>query len=155
MSDAKVVSIGDSPLSPKEKLDLYCEALCSGESKTKAYIKAGFSSNHAQRNVAAYHRKHAEYITSYISEQIGAHVPTALRTVMLVMNDENEKGGIRLKAAEMILDRGGFGIKQKIELTTKDVNEMSTEEMHIEFQKLFAENPELATVIPITKSQVS
>lgn len=152
MSDAKVVSIGDSPLSPKDKLDLYCEGLCSGENKTQAYIKAGFSANHAQRNVAAYHRKHAEYINSYISEQIGAHVPTALKTVMKVLNDENEKGGIRLKAAEMILDRGGFGAKQKLELTTKDVNELSTEELHREFEKLFSENPDLAKVIPFSKS---
>ena len=150
MSDAKVVSIGNSPLSPKEKLDLYCEALCDGENKTQAYIAAGFSSNHAQRNVAAYHRKHAEYINAFISERIGAHVPTALRTVMKVMNDENEKGGIRLKAAEMILDRGGFAPKQTITVTTKEVADMSTEEMHREFEKLFAENPELAKVIPIT-----
>lgn len=152
MSDTKVVSIGDSPLSPKEKLDLYCEGLCSGENKTQAYIKAGFSSNHAQRNVAAYHRKHAEYITSYISEQIGAHVPTALKTVMTVLNDVNEKGGIRLKAAEMILDRGGFGAKQKLELTTKDVNDMSTQDLHDEFEKLFRENPDLGIILPFSKA---
>lgn len=149
MSDANVVSIGNSPLSPKEKLDLYCEALCDGENKTQAYIAAGFSSNHAQRNVASYHRKHAEYINAFISERIGAHVPTALRTIMKVLNDEDEKGGIRLKAAEMILDRGGFAAKQQITVTTKEVSDMTTEDLHREFEKLFSENPELAKVVSI------
>lgn len=149
MSDAKVVSIGNPPLSAKEKLDIYCEALCDGENKTQAYIKAGFSSNHAQRNVAAYHRKNAEYVNAYISERIGSHVPTALRTVMKVLNDENEKGGIRLKAAEMIFDRGGFAAKQQITVTTKEASDMSSEEMQRELEKLFLENPELAKVVSI------
>lgn len=152
MSDAKVVSIGDSPLSPQEKLDRYCEALCDGENKTQAYIKAGFSSNHAQRNVAAYHRKHAEYINAYISERIGSHVPTALRTVMQVLLDPDEKGGIRLKAAEMIFDRGGFAAKQQITVTTKAVEDMSTEDMASEFEKLISENPELAKVISFARA---
>lgn len=152
MSDAKVVSIGNSPLSPQEKLDAYCEALCDGENKTQAYIKAGFSANHAQRNVAAYHRKHAEYINAYISERIGSHVPAALRTVMKVLMDEDEKGGIRLKAAEMIFDRGGFAAKQQITVTTKAVEEMSTEDMASEFEKLISENPELAKVISFART---
>lgn len=151
MSDAKIVSIGDSPLSPKEKLDLYCEALCDGENKTQAYIKAGFSANHAQRNVAAYHRKHAEYITSYISERFASHVPTALRVVNRILLDEEEKGGIRLKAAEMIFDRAGFAAKQQITVTTKEVTDMSTEEMENEFRKLAGENPELAKILSFSR----
>lgn len=152
MSDAKIVSIGDSPLSPQEKLDKYCEALCDGENKTQAYIKAGFSPNHAQRNVAAYHRKHAEYINAYLSERFASHVPTALRVVARVMNDEDEKGGIRLKAAEMIFDRAGFAPKQQITVTTKNVEDMSTEDMANEFEKLVAENPDLAKVLSFARA---
>lgn len=152
MSDANVVSIGNSPLSPQEKLDKYCEALCDGENKTQAYILAGYSSNHAQRNVAAYHRKHAEYINAYISERFASHVPTALRVVARVMNDEDEKGGIRLKAAEMIFDRAGFAAKQQITVTTKAVEEMSTEDMASEFEKLVSENPELAKVLAFART---
>ncbi len=147
VDQTKVVDIMSAPLSPKEKLDLYCEALCDGLNKTQAYIAAGFSQNHAQRNVAPYHRKHAEYINSYLSERIGSHVPAALRVVMTIMNDENEKGGIRLKAAQDILDRGGFGASKKIELTTKDVNELTTEDIQRELSKLFSEEPELAKII--------
>lgn len=147
MSDQKkVVDINSSPLTPKEKLDLYCEALCDGLNKTQAYISAGFSKNHAQRNVAPYHRKHAEYITAYLSERIGSHVPAALRVVVQIMNDENEKGGIRLKAAQDVLDRGGFGATRKLELTTKDVSELTKEDLQNELSKLLHEEPELAKI---------
>jgi phage terminase small subunit len=149
MSDAKVVSIGDAPLSAKEKLDLYCEALCDGMNKTQAYIHAGFSPNHAQRNVAPYHRKHAEYINAYLSERIANHVPTALRVVVTIMNDEKEKGGIRLKAAQDILDRGGFGAKQKLELTTKDAKDLTTEELHAQIQALLSDEPQLAQIFQL------
>lgn len=142
----KVVDIMSAPLTPKEKLDLYCEGLCDGLNKTQAYIAAGFSANHAQRNVAPYHRKHADYINSFLSERIGSHVPAALRVVLGIMNDESEKGGIRLKAAQDVLDRGGFGAKQKIELTTKDVTELTTEDLQRELNKLLTDEPELAKV---------
>lgn len=142
----KVVDLMSAPLSPKEKLDLYCEGLCDGLNKTQAYIAAGFSKNHAQRNVAPYHRKHADYINAFLSERIGSHVPAALRVVLGIMNDESEKGGIRLKAAQDILDRGGFGASQKVELTTKDVTELTTEDLQRELSKLLNEEPELAKV---------
>jgi phage terminase small subunit len=147
MSDAKIVSIGDAPLSAKEKLDKYCEALCDGMNKTQAYIHAGFSPNHAQRNVAAYHRKNHEYVSAYISERIGSHVPAALRTVVAIMNDARERGGIRLKAAQDIMDRGGFGAKQKVELTTKDAKDMSTDEIEDQIRNLLMGDPKLAEII--------
>lgn len=148
MSDQnKVVDILSAPLTPKEKLDLYCEALCDGYNKTQAYIKAGFSAAHAQRNVAPYHRKNADYIKAYISEQFGSDAPVARNVIREIMNDPNEKGGIRLKAAQDILDRAGFGAKQQIELTTKDVSELTTEDIQNELAKLFNDEPGLAKVI--------
>ncbi|AAL85571.1 ORF.01 [Pseudomonas phage PaP3] len=147
MSDEKVVSIGAAPLSAKEKLDLYCEGLADGLNKTQAYVAAGFSPNHAQRNVAAYHRKHSEYINAFISERIGSHVPMALRVIVSIAEDPNEKGGIRLKAAQDILDRGGFGAKQKVELTTKNVEDMSAEDLMNEVRRILDEEPDLAKVL--------
>lgn len=149
-----VVSLMAAPLSPKEKLDLYCEALCDGLNKTQAYIAAGFSPNHAQRNVAPFHRKNAEYINAYLSERISSHVPAALRTVLTIMNDENEKGGIRLKAAQDVLDRGGFGATRKVELTTKDVTEMSSEDMRNELTKLLEQEPQLAEIFTLPKRTI-
>lgn len=148
MSDQiNVVSLAEASLTPRDKLDLYCQGLCDGLNKTQAYVAAGFSANHAQRNVAPYHRKHAEYINSFISERIGSHVPAALRCIVGIMNDEDEKGGIRLKAAQDVLDRGGFGASKKIELTTKDVTELTTEDLTNELRKLFEDEPDLAKVI--------
>lgn len=156
MSDpTNVVDFMSSPLSPKEKLDLYCEGLADGLNKTQAYIAAGFSANHAQRNVAPYHRKHAEYINAFLSERIGSHVPAALRVVLTIMNDENEKGGIRLKAAQDVLDRGGFGATRKLELTTKDVTELTTEDLQRELNKLLDEQPDLAKVFHFPNSNAS
>lgn len=148
VDQTKVVDIMSASLTPKEKLDLYCEALADGLNKTQAYIAAGFSANHAQRNVAPYHRKNADYITAFLSERIGSHVPAALRVVMEIMNNENEKGGIRLKAAQDILDRGGFGATRKLELTTKDVTELTTEGLQDELRKLLEDDPGLAKVLP-------
>lgn len=158
MSDQKnVVSLDEASLTPRDKLDKYCQGLCDGLNKTQAYISAGFSANHAQRNVAPYHRKHADYISSYISERIGSHVPAALRCIVSIMNDDNEKGGIRLKAAQDVLDRGGFAASKKIELTTKDVTDQSTEELTNELRKLFEDEPELAKVLhfPGIKSPIA
>lgn len=148
MSDqTNVVDLMSAPLTPKEKLDLYCEGLCDGLNKTQSYIKAGFSAAHAQRNVAPYHRKHSDYIKSFISERIGGDAPAAHRVIREIMNDPNEKGGIRLKAAQDILDRAGFGAKQQIELTTKDVADLTTEDIRNELAKLFSDEPGLAEVI--------
>lgn len=148
VDQTKVVDIMSASLTPKEKLDQYCEGLADGLNKTQAYIAAGFSPNHAQRNVAPYHRKNADYINAYLSERIGSHVPAALKVVMTIMNDENEKGGIRLKAAQDILDRGGFGATRKLELTTKDVTELTTEGLQDELRKLLDEDPGLAKILP-------
>lgn len=155
MSDqTNVVDLMSASLTPKEKLDLYCQGLCDGLNKTQSYIKAGFSAAHAQRNVAPYHRKHADYIKSYISETIGSDAPAAHRVIRQIMNDENEKGGIRLKAAQDILDRAGFGAKQQIELTTRDVTELTTEDIQNELNKLFADEPGLAKVLNFPTSSV-
>ena len=136
----------DAPATKKERLDVYCENLCNGVGKVKAFIAAGYSAAHAEKNVTTYHKSNAEYIQSYISEHIGTHAPTALRVVLQIMNDENEKGGIRLKAAQDVLDRAGFSAKQKIEVTTKEVQDMSTEDLQNEIQRIISEEPGLAKV---------
>ena len=95
---------------------------------------------------------HAEYINAFISERIGSHVPMALRVVVEIASNPEEKGGIRLKAAQDILDRGGFGAKQKLELTTKNVEDMSAEDLISEVRRILDEEPELAKVISFPTS---
>lgn len=142
-----VTLITDAPKSKQEKLDDFCRALANGLTREAAYQEAGYSGLNCRANAHKYYRQNAEYITAYMSEHIGVHAPTALNVIKEIMNDPTEKGGIRLKAAQDILDRAGFGAKQKIELTTKDAKEMSTEELQNEIAKLISENPLLAQLV--------
>lgn len=149
--DDKVINLEDRPLTKKEKLDIYAKALCDGHTKIQAYVIAGYSERTAALNVYKYHRDNAEYINAYMSEHIGSHAPMALKIVLKIMNDENEKGGIRLKAAQDVLDRAGFGAKQKVELTTVDVKDMNTEELQGEIKRILEEDPNLAKVFQFPK----
>jgi hypothetical protein len=139
-----VVNITDAPKSKAEKLDLFCEGIANGLSRSAAYEAAGYSAHDCKANANKYYRQNSAYIQAYIAEHIGSHAPTAFKVLLQIMNDPNEKGGIRLKATQDVLDRAGFGAKQKIELTTKDATEMSTEELSNEIARLISENPELA-----------
>lgn len=142
-----------APATKKERLDVYCENLCNGIGKVKAYIAAGYSPLHAERNVSAYHRANSEYIQSYISEHIGTHAPSALKVVLQIMNDESEKGGIRLKAAQDVLDRAGYNTKQKIELTNVDPKDLTTEDIQKQIMNLLEDDPKLAKVFQLPVKQ--
>lgn len=140
-----VVSIADAPKATKqEKLDIYCQKLVDGWSREEAYIAAGYAEANAKTNAQKFHRQNHEYISSYFSEHIGAHAPAALKVLLEIMNSETEKGGIRLKAAQDLLDRAGYSAKQKIELSTKSVDELSTGELEDEIKRLLGEEPKLA-----------
>lgn len=144
---SNVTNITDAPKSKQEKLDDFCKGLANGLTREAAYVEAGYSGLNCRANAHKYYRQNHEYITGYIAEHIGTHAPTALNVIKEIMLDVTEKGGIRLKAAQDILDRAGFGAKQKIELTTKDVRELSTEELQNEVAKLIGENPFLAAFV--------
>lgn len=132
--------------SKQEKLEKFAEAICNGLSREDAYIEAGYSAINCRANANKYYRNNHQYIQGVISERIGTHVPAALKVLMQVMTDPNEKGGIRIKAAEVLLDRGGFSTKQRIEISTKDVKDLSTEELQNELKKLVSENPSFASL---------
>ena len=143
----KVVPISEAPKATKqEKLDIYCESLANGLSKRDAYVAAGYAPLGAMKNAQAYHKANAAYIQAYIGEHISSHVPTALKVLLRIMNDEDEKGGIRLKAAQDILDRGGYSVKQKLEISTPDIKEMTTEDLQNELKRAFQDSTELANI---------
>lgn len=146
-----VSNIEDAPKSKQEKLDDYCKAFADGKTREEAYVAAGYSPHNCRSNAAKFHRQNQEYITAYLSEHIGTKVPMALSVVLNIMNDPNEKGGIRLKAAQDIMDRGGFTAKQRIELTTKDTKDMTTKELEDEIAKLVAESPIVASLFHPTE----
>lgn len=142
-----VTLISDAPKSKQEKLDDFCRAIANGLTREAAYQEAGYSGLNCRANAHKYYRQNAEYITAYLSEHIGSHVPMAISVIVQIAGNPEEKAGIRLKAAQDILDRGGFGAKQKIELTTKDAKEMSTQELQDEVIRLISENPLLARLV--------
>lgn len=146
-----VVNIADAPKSKQEKLDLFCEGIANGLSRSEAYEAAGYSPHNCKANANKFYRQNAPYIQAYIAEHIGYHAPTALKVLLEVMNDKGEKGGTRLKAAQDVLDRAGFGAKREVNLTVKDAKEMSTEELSNEIARLVSENPELIESFNLTK----
>ena len=138
-----------APKTKKEKLDIFCEGLVNGLSREAAYVAAGYSPHMARQNGTKYYRENALYIHQYLAEHIGVHAPTAFKVILQIANDPNEKGGIRLKAAQDVLDRAGYSAKQKIELSVSDPKEMSTEDIQNEIKKLIGEDPSLAQVFHI------
>lgn len=139
-----VTNIADAPKSKQERLDIYCQALADGKKREDAYIAAGYSAATAKGNAQKYHKTNHEYITSFFADHIGTHAPAALKVLLEIMNSQHEKGGIRLKAAQDLLDRAGYSAKSKIEISTKEVNEMSTGELESEIKRLLGEEPKLA-----------
>lgn len=143
-----------APKTKQEKLDAFCEGLVNGLSRQAAYIAAGYAEHMSKPNANKYYRDNALYIQHFLAEHIGVHAPTALKVVLQIANDPNEKGGIRLKAAQDILDRAGFSAKQKVELTVSDPKEMSTEDLQNEIRKLVSEDTSLAKVFNFSESVV-
>lgn len=143
---AVVTQITDAPKSKQERLDIYCQALVDGKKRQDAYLLAGYAEASSKTNAQKYHKTNIEYITHYIGDAITEHVPAALKVLLEIMNSEHEKGGIRLKAAQDLLDRGGFSAKQKIELSTKEVNEMSTGELEDAIKNILSEDPNLVRI---------
>lgn len=149
---SNVTQITDGPKSKQEKLDDFAEAICNGMSREAAYIHAGYSPVNCRANANKFYRANHEYISGVIAERIGTHVPAALKVLVEVMTNPDEKGGIRIKAAEVLMDRGGFSTKQRIEITTKDVKDLTTEELEIELRKTLSENPAIAALFNQEKS---
>jgi hypothetical protein len=144
---SNVINIADAPKTKNEKLDDFCKALADGKTREEAYVEAGYSGHQCRANAHKYYRQNADYIKIYLSEHIGVHVPTAFKVVLEIATDRNEKAGIRLKAAQDIMDRGGYHAKQTIELVTKDAAEMNTEELENEIRRLVRENPTVAALL--------
>lgn len=144
---SNVTNIADAPKNKQEKLDDFCKALADGKNREEAYIEAGYSGHNCRANAHKYYRQNADYIKIYLSEHIGVHVPTAFRVILEIATNPDEKAGIRLKAAQDIMDRGGFNAKQTIELVTKDATEMNTEELENEIRRLIRENPTVAAIL--------
>ena len=144
---ANISNIIDHPATKAERLEIYCKGLCDGLTRKAAYVAAGYADTPgANANAQKFHKLNHEYITMYFADHIGQHAPAALRVLLEIMNNDEEKGGIRLKAAQDLLDRAGFSAKTKVEISTKEVNEMNTGELTDEIKRILSEEPKLAVL---------
>lgn len=146
-----VTQITDAPKTKAERLDIFCQALADGKTQEAAYVEAGYSAHNCRANANKFYRSNSAYITAYMSEKIGENVPMALSVIKELVTSKATPAGVRLKAAQDLLDRAGLGAKQKIELTTKNAAEMTTEELQNEVARAIAESPFLAQIVSGTQ----
>jgi len=110
-----------------ERVALFAKARCEGHTVIDSYALAGYSRDHTE--AYRFHRTHKAEINSLMSEELSSYVPQAISTLVKIMKNENERGAVRLKAAQDILDRAGFGSVQKLDVTTS-TSELSTEDLN-------------------------
>ncbi len=137
--------------SARDRLQRFKQAYVENGGKiTDAYIKAGFSANTAYINASGYFSKHREEVESYFRTHMAQYAPQALTTILTIMNDSSEKGGIRLKAAQDIMDRCGYKPKEHIEITTEEVENMSTSQIKDRIKELLSEvDPEIGNIVDL------
>lgn len=136
---------------PAEKLSLFKEAYFdNGGNLKEAYLAAGFSPISAASNASKYFAAHREEIQTFVHTRIATHVPKAIGTIVKIMNNEQEKGGIRLKAAQDLLDRAGYKPSDRIEIRTEDVDNMSTGDIKEQIKRLLQEvDPTLGKLVDL------
>lgn len=131
--------MSDKELTPAEKLAIFKEHYYATGNITKSYIAAGFSEKSANNNAHKYFKDHKDEILGFVHTKLAEHVPAAIGVVVTIMNNPEEKGGIRLKAAQDLLDRAGYKPSDRIEIRTEDMNELSTGDIKDQIKKLLNE----------------
>lgn len=144
---ATVTQIEDAPKTKGERLDIFCQALADGKTQEDAYVAAGYSAHNCRANANKFYRTNAQYITQFMAEKIGEKVPMALGVITELVQSKATPPGVRLKAAQDLLDRAGLGAKTKLEITTKEASELSTEELQNEVARLISESTFLAQIV--------
>lgn len=116
-----------------ERVRLFAEARCQGHTIIDSYALAGYSRD--QKEASLFHRTHKAEINALMSEELSSYVPQAISTLVKIMKNENERGAVRLKAAQDILDRAGFGATQKLDVTTS-TSDLTTEDLNSQIAQL-------------------
>ena len=120
-----------------ERVRLFASARCEGHTIVDSYAMAGYSRDHQE--ASKFHRTHKTEINALMSEELSSYVPQAISTLVKIMKNEDERGAVRLKAAQDILDRAGFGATQKLDVTTS-TSDMSTEDLNTQIALLLGGN---------------
>ena len=94
------------------------EYVANGGNGSKAALAAGYSD--VSPGSEAYRLAHLPHVQAAIAaetlKQFGRHAPAAVDVLAEIMIDSDQPGGVRVKAAGMILDRAGFTPPKRHEL---------------------------------------
>lgn len=127
MDSSNVVRLPRDKESISERVRLFAQARCEGHNIIDSYALAGYSRD--PHEASKFHRTHKTEINALMSEELSSYVPQAISVLVKIMKNENERGAVRLKAAQDVLDRAGFGSTMKLDLTTS-TSDLSTEDLN-------------------------
>lgn len=123
---------------PQRQFEMLCYYI-SGDDKATACRKAGFP---ATASWTLFNRPKLRaavplIIDAFLVEDAS---PAALRALYRIVTDEKQAGGIRVQAANSILDRAGFTAKrhEKADAPQRDASTMTPDELQSEIDKLQA-----------------
>lgn len=119
------------------------KALCyyiSGADKQTAMLDAGYPATHAW---SFFQNGKVQAAMAAIVDRflLVDAAPAALRALYQIVNDEKQAGGVRVQAANSLLDRAGFDAKRHsiVEGSGKDAASMSRDELQAEIERLSRE----------------
>jgi len=141
MTPAKVSkAIENAGLSLTEKQIRILQFYIGGMSKSAACEAAGFPPTLSWS--AFNHPKMAAAVGAVVDQFLTVEAaPAALRLLYKVVDDDKMAAGVRVQAANSLLDRAGFTAKrhEKQDDNTRDVSTMSADELRAQIAKLEAE----------------
>jgi len=113
---------------------------------TRAALTAGYSDSETSSiRVTAHRLAHDAKVLAAIHEEsvrrVKANLPLAIRVIMEIAEDPLAAGNVKLKAAEMLLNRGGMHVVTKIESTKTVVHQLSSDQRTRRIAELMAKAP--------------
>lgn len=125
----------------------------SGGSKADALAAAGYAENAAW---SVFESARLRSAISFVLENflVGDAAPASLRALYQIVTDDKTAPGIRVQAANSLLDRAGFDAKrhERNAGTGKDASQMSREELQAEIDKLSREiEGRMVDVTPVSE----
>lgn len=123
-----------------DKQLLFVTEYLSGKSKTEAAAVAGYADK-AVWGVLEGARMRAAIAVVLENFLVGDAAPAALRALYSIVSDEKVAAGVRVSAANSLLDRAGFDAKRLAAKGDdgKDISTMTVEDLRAEIDKLQAQ----------------
>ena len=118
----------------QDRVRKFTELRMKGFTAIDAYEMVGYSRDDSECHKWA--KRHGAEIFDYTKEHLGGYIPLAIGTLVNIMNDPEERGAVKLKAAQDSLDRTGFSATQKVSLEYKDTADLTSSEIEAQIIQL-------------------